>query len=79
MEYVGGTKINDVADLEQRGVDRSQVAENLQLAYMQMIIDDGVFHADPHPGNLAVTDDGRGDGLAPSPTTPYRFEQINQR
>ncbi|NGM68005.1 AarF/ABC1/UbiB kinase family protein [Natronolimnobius sp. AArcel1] len=59
MEYVGGTKINDVADLEQRGVDRSQVAENLQLAYMQMIIDDGVFHADPHPGNLAVTDDGR--------------------
>ncbi|OVE85387.1 ABC1 kinase family protein [Natronolimnobius baerhuensis] len=59
MEYVGGTKINDVDELERRDVDRSQIAENLQLAYMQMIIDDGVFHADPHPGNLAVSDDGR--------------------
>ncbi|ADD04793.1 UbiB family protein [Natrialba magadii ATCC 43099] len=59
MEYIGGTKINDVAELESRGIDRSEVAENLQWAYMQMIMDDGVFHADPHPGNLAVTDEGR--------------------
>ncbi|MHC3437570.1 ABC1 kinase family protein [Natrialbaceae archaeon A-gly3] len=59
MEYIGGTKINDVEALEAKGIDRAQVAENLQRSYMQMIIDDGVFHADPHPGNLAVTDDGR--------------------
>ncbi|SDR02383.1 ABC1 kinase family protein [Natronobacterium texcoconense] len=59
MEYVGGTKINDVEELDRRDIDRSKIAEDLQWAYMQMIIDDGVFHADPHPGNLAVTDDGR--------------------
>ncbi|ELY93485.1 ABC transporter [Natrialba hulunbeirensis JCM 10989] len=59
MEYIPGTKINDVEELESRGIDRSEVAENLQWAYMQMIMDDGVFHADPHPGNLAVTDEGR--------------------
>ncbi|AHG00155.1 membrane protein [Halostagnicola larsenii XH-48] len=58
MEYVGGTKINDVDELDRKGIDRSEVAESLQRAYLQMIIDDGVFHADPHPGNLAVTDDG---------------------
>ncbi|WIV68517.1 ABC1 kinase family protein [Natrialbaceae archaeon AArc-T1-2] len=59
MEYVGGTKITDVDELDARDIDRSRVAEDLQRSYMQMIIDDGVFHADPHPGNLAVTDDGR--------------------
>jgi len=59
MEYVPGTKINDIETLEQKGIDRNQLAETLQRSYLQMIIDDGVFHADPHPGNLAVTDDGK--------------------
>ncbi|MXV64457.1 AarF/ABC1/UbiB kinase family protein [Natronorubrum sp. JWXQ-INN-674] len=59
MEYIEGTKINDVEELDRKGIDRTRLAENLQRAYLQMIMDDGVFHADPHPGNLAVTDDGR--------------------
>ncbi|MGQ3411353.1 ABC1 kinase family protein [Natrinema sp. LN54] len=59
MEYVEGTKINDVEELERKGIDRTTIAENLERSYLQMIMDDGVFHADPHPGNLAVTDDGR--------------------
>ncbi|QSX00122.1 ABC1 kinase family protein [Haloterrigena alkaliphila] len=59
MEYVEGTKINDLEELERKGIDRTRIAENLERAYLQMIMDDGVFHADPHPGNLAVTDDGR--------------------
>ncbi|MBX0323969.1 AarF/ABC1/UbiB kinase family protein [Halomicroarcula sp. F13] len=59
MEYVPGTKINDIEDLDERGFDRTQLAETLQQAYLQMIIDDGVFHADPHPGNLAVQEDGK--------------------
>jgi len=58
MEYVEGTKISDVEELDSRNLDRSDLAERLQRAYLQMIIDDGVFHADPHPGNLAVKDDG---------------------
>ena len=59
MEYIEGTKINNVDELERKGIDRTQVAEDLQRSYLQMIIDDGVFHADPHPGNLAVTDEGQ--------------------
>ena len=58
MEYVGGTKITDVAELDRKGIDRTELATTLQKAYLQMIIEDGVFHADPHPGNLAVQDDG---------------------
>jgi len=58
MEYVPGTKINDVGTLDDLAVDRTALAETLQRTYLQMIIDDGVFHADPHPGNLAVQDDG---------------------
>jgi predicted unusual protein kinase regulating ubiquinone biosynthesis (AarF/ABC1/UbiB family) len=59
MEYVPGTKINDIDDLDERGFDRTELARTLQEAYLQMIIDDGVFHADPHPGNLAVQADGK--------------------
>ncbi|WP_435069079.1 ABC1 kinase family protein [Haloplanus sp. C73] len=58
MEYLSGVKINDVDALDERGLDRSELAESLQRIYLQMIIEDGVFHADPHPGNLAVDEDG---------------------
>ena len=58
MEYLPGTKINDVEELDAKGIDRTELAERLQRIYLQMIIDDGTFHADPHPGNLAVDDDG---------------------
>ena len=58
MEYVAGTKISEVEDLDELGLDRTDLAETLQKTYLQMIVQDGVFHADPHPGNLAVRDDG---------------------
>jgi predicted unusual protein kinase regulating ubiquinone biosynthesis (AarF/ABC1/UbiB family) len=58
MEYVAGTKITDLDRIDEQGLDRSELAERLQRTYLKMIIDDGVFHADPHPGNLAVTEDG---------------------
>ena len=58
MEYVPGTKITDLEELDDKHLDRTELAEMLQRAYLKMIIEDGVFHADPHPGNLAVQDDG---------------------
>ena len=58
MEYVPGTKINNLERLAELGIDREELAERLQFLYLQMIMEDGVFHADPHPGNLAVADDG---------------------
>ena len=59
MEYIPGTKISDVDALDNAGIDRNAIAETLQEVYLQMIIEDGVFHADPHPGNLAVDEEGR--------------------
>ncbi len=58
MEFVEGTKITDVSALDEQGIDRTGVAERLERAYLQMIVVEGVFHADPHPGNLAVQSDG---------------------
>jgi len=58
MEYVPGTKITDVDEIDDLGLDRRALAETIERAYLQMIVEDGVFHADPHPGNLAVQPDG---------------------
>jgi len=58
MEYVESTKINNVEVLERKGVDKSKLVRKIQRTYAQMILDDGLFHADPHPGNLGVDDDG---------------------
>lgn len=58
MEYVEGVKITDLETLDRKGIDRSALVERLEDAYMQMIVEHGLFHADPHPGNLAVKEDG---------------------
>ncbi|SFR54486.1 ABC1 kinase family protein [Halogeometricum limi] len=58
MEYVEGVKIDRVREIERLGVDREELARRLERTYIQMILEDGVFHADPHPGNLAVQEDG---------------------
>jgi predicted unusual protein kinase regulating ubiquinone biosynthesis (AarF/ABC1/UbiB family) len=58
MEHVGGTKISELQDLDAQGLNRTELARTLQETYLKMIVEDGVFHADPHPGNLAVQADG---------------------
>ncbi len=57
-EYIDGTKITDFAELKARGLDRRQLAEWIVGAYCHMIFVDGVYHADPHPGNIFVGRDG---------------------
>ncbi|SIR75850.1 ABC1 kinase family protein [Natronorubrum thiooxidans] len=59
MEYVEGTKITDDRALAAAGVEPTEMATLIARTYLQMGLVDGVFQADPHPGNLAVTDDGR--------------------
>ncbi|MCU4973923.1 AarF/UbiB family protein [Halobacteria archaeon AArc-m2/3/4] len=59
MEYVTGAKVTDEDALEARGVDQSNIARLIARTYLKMGLVDGVFHADPHPGNLTVTADGR--------------------
>lgn len=55
MEYVEGIKISDFAALRQAGYRPQRIAENLVEALYLMVIEHGVFHADPHPGNIAIT------------------------
>jgi len=59
MDYIAGTKITAVSRVEWTEVDGSTLAEDLLSAYLQQILIDGVFHADPHPGNVLLTPDRR--------------------
>ena len=55
LEDVSAIKVSDYEAINAAGIERSAVAAALLDAYMQMILEDGFFHADPHPGNLFVT------------------------
>jgi predicted unusual protein kinase regulating ubiquinone biosynthesis (AarF/ABC1/UbiB family) len=59
MDYVAGTKITAVSRVEWTEIDGAGLAEELFRAYLQQILIDGVFHADPHPGNVLLTPDKR--------------------
>ncbi|KAG9451175.1 hypothetical protein H6P81_011140 [Aristolochia fimbriata] len=56
MEYVPGIKINRTAALDQLGVDRKRLGRYAVESYLEQILSHGFFHADPHPGNIAVDD-----------------------
>ncbi|KAH6808198.1 ABC2-like protein 13 [Perilla frutescens var. frutescens] len=56
MEYVPGIKINRIQALDQLGVDRKRLARYAVESYLEQILSHGFFHADPHPGNIAVDD-----------------------
>ncbi|MDR1394091.1 MAG: hypothetical protein LBJ62_09035 [Bifidobacteriaceae bacterium] len=58
MEFMDGVKIDDLAALDRLGVDRSGLARDLMEIYLHMLLNDGFFHADPHPGNILVRSDG---------------------
>lgn len=62
MEYVPGIKINRISALDQLGVDRQKLARYAVESYLEQILRHGFFHADPHPGNIAV-DDANGGRL----------------
>lgn len=58
MEWIEGVKLNDVDELEARGHDRAAIAKHLMQSFLRQTLRDGFFHADMHPGNLFVEDDG---------------------
>jgi len=59
MQYVHGKKITDLNPLTRMEFDAGALAEELFRAYLQQILVNGFFHADPHPGNVFLTDDYR--------------------
>jgi len=58
LEYLPGIKISQYEALEAAGIDRKAVARQGAQAYLLQLLNDGFFHADPHPGNIAVSPDG---------------------
>jgi predicted unusual protein kinase regulating ubiquinone biosynthesis (AarF/ABC1/UbiB family) len=58
-EYVPGIKITDLAAIDAAGIDRRELAQRLNSLYLEMVINHDIFHADPHPGNIAVRGDGK--------------------
>jgi predicted unusual protein kinase regulating ubiquinone biosynthesis (AarF/ABC1/UbiB family) len=59
MDHVRGTKVTELSPLARLELDGRLLAEDLCRAYLDQILVDGFFHADPHPGNVLVTDDRR--------------------
>lgn len=59
QDFVDGIPIADLAALDAAGVDRRQVARTGAQAVLKMMLEDGFFHADPHPGNVFVLPGGR--------------------
>jgi len=59
MEHVRGTKITKLSPVVRIEIDGEGLADQLFEAYLKQVLVDGIFHADPHPGNIFITDDGR--------------------
>jgi predicted unusual protein kinase regulating ubiquinone biosynthesis (AarF/ABC1/UbiB family) len=59
MEYVTGRKVTSLTPLDRLEIDGSELCEDLFRAYLKQVLVDGIFHADPHPGNVFLTDEHR--------------------
>ena len=59
LEYLPGIKIDDRQSLEARNIDKSQIIELGIGCYLKQLLQDGFFQSDPHPGNMAVSENGK--------------------
>ena len=58
MEYVPGVKITDIAALDAMNIDRPMLITRVHRLFFKMLLRHNIFHADPHPGNISVADNG---------------------
>jgi predicted unusual protein kinase regulating ubiquinone biosynthesis (AarF/ABC1/UbiB family) len=58
MEYIPGIKITNVKALDEAGINREQLVVRAHKVFFTMLLRHEIFHADPHPGNISVTNDG---------------------
>ncbi|HSD05537.1 MAG TPA: AarF/ABC1/UbiB kinase family protein [Nitrosopumilaceae archaeon] len=58
LEYIPGIKITNIKALDEAGIDREQIVIKTHKVFFTMLLHHNIFHADPHPGNIAVTNDG---------------------
>ena len=59
LSYLKGIKINNIKELQSKGINLPKIAEIGAISYLKQLVNFGFFHADPHPGNLAVSDSGK--------------------
>jgi predicted unusual protein kinase regulating ubiquinone biosynthesis (AarF/ABC1/UbiB family) len=59
IEYVEGSRINDLAAMEEQNLDRDEITRTGVNFYLRQLLEDGFFHADPHPGNMRIMAGGR--------------------
>lgn len=59
MEWIDGTKLTDIAAIEEKGIDATHLVEVGVECSLRQLLEHGFFHADPHPGNLLAMEDGR--------------------
>jgi ubiquinone biosynthesis protein len=59
LERIHGTKVTDITACSARAINRATVAQHLAQIFLTMIFNQGVYHADPHPGNFFIEADGR--------------------
>ena len=58
LSYLEGIKISDIKELKSQNIDLQKIAEIGAISYLKQLVNYGFFHADPHPGNLAVSTSG---------------------
>jgi predicted unusual protein kinase regulating ubiquinone biosynthesis (AarF/ABC1/UbiB family) len=59
IEYVAGAKVTDSDTIDALGLDRAELTAIGSNFYLKQLLEDGFFHADPHPGNMRIMPDGR--------------------
>ena len=58
LEYIHGIKITDISSLDKAGIDREKLVIRVHHIFFKMLLHHSIFHADPHPGNISVTNAG---------------------
>ena len=59
MEYLPGIKVTNIKALDEKGIDRQKLVIDVHKVFFTMLLKYSIFHADPHPGNISVTDSGK--------------------
>jgi predicted unusual protein kinase regulating ubiquinone biosynthesis (AarF/ABC1/UbiB family) len=58
LEYLPGIKVTDIRTLDQHNIDRAKLVYRIHRLFFKMLLRHIIFHADPHPGNISVTNNG---------------------
>jgi predicted unusual protein kinase regulating ubiquinone biosynthesis (AarF/ABC1/UbiB family) len=59
MEYIPGVKVTEVATIDAMGINRKELLVYIYRLFFGMLLHDNIFHADPHPGNISIAENGQ--------------------